>query len=139
MTTISKLPVREILPHDPPMVLLDRVISYDDAALCAEVDVHHDAMFCEKDGIPGWVGIEYMAQAVAAHAGYQERMVGKPPSIGYLLGTRSYRCDIPFFPLGETLRIHIESLFVELSLGAFGCRIELDKPVATAKINVYQP
>ena len=136
---VSNIPVRELLPHDPPMVLLDRVVSYDDSSLVAEVDIGEGSMLCGDSGVPGWVGIEYMAQAVAAYAGFQSRLEGEAPTIGYLLGTRSYKCSLPVFPIGATLRIHIESLFVDMGLGAFNCRIELDEPVASATINVYQP
>ena len=136
---IKNIPVRELLPHDPPMVLLDRVLSYTESELVAEVNIRPDSILCEADGVPGWVGIEYMAQAVAAHAGYQGRLAGEPPRIGYLLGTRSYKSSLSVFPVGKTLTVTIESLFVEMALGAFACRIELDGPVATAKINVYQP
>ncbi len=139
MIDISDIPVRELLPHDPPMVLLDRATAYDESTLLAEVDVRKDSLFCGDDGIPGWVGIEYMAQAVAAHAGYQGRLEGQTPEIGYLLGTRSYECTVPAFPLGETLHVRIESLYVEMGLGAFACRIDMGETVATATINVYQP
>jgi predicted hotdog family 3-hydroxylacyl-ACP dehydratase len=133
------IPVRELLPHDPPMVLLDRAISFEDATLIAEVDVRADSLLCQENGVPGWVGIEYMAQAVAAHAGCQARLEGKRPSIGYLLGTRSYKCSLAAFPVGETLQVHIESLYVEMALGAFACRIDMGETVASATINVYQP
>lgn len=133
------IPVRELLPHDPPMVLLDRAISFEDATLIAEVDVRADSILCQENGVPGWVGIEYMAQAVAAHAGCQARLEGKPPSIGYLLGTRSYKCSLAAFPVGETLQVHIESLYVEMALGAYACRIDMGETVASATINVYQP
>jgi len=136
---IRNIPVRELLPHDPPMVLLDRAVSYTDSELVAEVDIRSASILCNADGVPGWVGIEYMAQAVAAHAGYQGRIVGQPPRVGYLLGTRSYQSSLSVFPVGRTLTVHIESLFVEMGLGAFACRIELEGTVATAKINVYQP
>jgi len=136
---IADVPVRELLPHEPPMVLLDRAVLFDETTLRAEIDVHGDAMFCGELGIPAWVGIEYMAQSVAAHAGFEARLRGKPPMIGYLLGTRNYQCKVPYFPPGTTLCVGIESLFVELGLGAFACRIELDEVVATATINVYQP
>lgn len=135
----TDIPVCELLPHEPPMVLLDRAISFKDATLVAEVDVRADSILCQGDGIPGWVGIEYMAQAVAAHAGCQARLEGKPPAIGYLLGTRSYKCSLAAFPVGETLQVHIESLYVEMGLGAFACRIDIGETVASAKINVYQP
>ena len=133
------IPVRELLPHDPPMVLLDRAISFEDATLVAEVDVRADSILCQGNSVPAWVGIEYMAQAVAAHAGCQARLDGKPPSIGYLLGTRSYKCSLAAFPVGETLQVHIESLYVEMGLGAFACRIDMGETVASATINVYQP
>ena len=136
---IKDIPVRELLPHDPPMVLLDRAVSYTESELVAEVDIRPDSILCEADGVPGWVGIEYMAQAVAAHAGYQGRLAGEPPRIGYLLGTRSYQASLAVFPIGATLTVKIQALFVEMGLGAFACRIELDGPIAIAKINVYQP
>ena len=121
------------------MVLLDRIVSYEEETLLAEVDISEDSMLCAEGGVPGWVGIEYMAQAVAAHAGVQARLRGESPEIGYLLGTRSYKCALPAFPVGQTLRIYIESLFVEMGLGAFACRIEMDETIASANINVYQP
>jgi len=139
MMDIKDIPVNELLPHDPPMVLLDRAVTYTESELVAEVDIRPDSILCAADGVPGWVGIEYMAQAVAAHAGYQGRLAGEPPRIGYLLGTRSYQSTVAVFPIGATLTVHIEALFVEMGLGAFSCRIELDGIIATATINVYQP
>ena len=35
--------------------------------------------------------------------------------------------------------MRIESLFVEMGLGAFACRLEAGDEVVTATINVYQP
>lgn len=139
MTDVSAIPVDEVVPHDAPMVLIDRILSFEESSLVAEVDIRTDTMFCDATGVPGWVGLEYMAQAVAAHAGMQARLRGEPPRIGFLLGTRAYRCDVESFAVGEQLIVHIEPLFVEMGLGAFACRIDTDRTVATAKINVYQP
>ena len=136
---VTTIPVSDLLPHDPPMVLLDRVMSFDEQNLVAEVDIGPESLFCTDAGVPGWVGIEYMAQAVAAHAGARARLEGDAPSIGYLLGTRSYKCSIVEFPVGATLKVHIHALFVEMALGAFSCRIDMDETVAKATINVYQP
>jgi predicted hotdog family 3-hydroxylacyl-ACP dehydratase len=136
---VTNIPVRELLPHDPPMVLLDRVISCGDSSLVAEVVVTPESMFCGEAGVPGWVGIEYMAQSVAAHAGALARERGGEPAIGYLLGTRSYKSAVSVFPIGATLTVSIEPLFVEMGLGAFACRIDMGETVAEATINVYQP
>ena len=136
---VTKIPVRELLPHDPPMVLLDRVISCEDSSLVAEVVVTPESVFCGEAGVPGWVGIEYMAQSVAAHAGALARERGDDPAIGYLLGTRSYKSAVSVFPIGAVLTIAIEPLFAEMGLGAFACRIDMGETVAEATINVYQP
>ena len=136
---VTNIPARELLPHDPPMVLLDRIISCEEESLVAEVVITAESMFCGESGVPGWVGIEYMAQSVAAHAGAQARGRGGEPAIGYLLGTRSYKSTVSVFPIGARLTIAIEPLFVEMGLGAFTCRIDMGETVAEATINVYQP
>jgi 3-oxoacyl-[acyl-carrier-protein] synthase-1 len=136
---VTNIPVRELLPHDPPMVLLDRVIACAESSLVAEVVIKPESMFCNESGVPAWVGIEYMAQSVAAHAGAMARQRGGTPVIGYLLGTRSYKSAVSEFPIGASLKIVVEPLFVEMGLGAFACRIDMGETVAEATINVYQP
>ena len=37
----------DLLPHDPPMVLLDRYVSSGEMELIAEVDIASDTMFCQ--------------------------------------------------------------------------------------------
>lgn len=135
----TRIPVAEVVPHEAPMVLLDRILSFDATTLVAEVAIGPDTLFAEADGVPAWVGLEYMAQAVAAHAGLEARLRGEPPAVGYLLGTRAFRATVAAFAPGTTLTVHVEALFVELGLGAFACRIESDGVLAQAKINVYQP
>ena len=49
-------------------------------------------------GVPVWVGIELMAQAIAAHAGLGARREQKPPRAGMLLGTRRFEASAAYFP-----------------------------------------
>jgi predicted hotdog family 3-hydroxylacyl-ACP dehydratase len=79
--------VAELLPHDGNMVLLDGVVDYDQESLVAEVVVRDDGLFGDGKTIPAWIGIEYMAQTVAAHGGMMCHLVGKPINLGFLLGT----------------------------------------------------
>lgn len=133
--------IDSLVPHEGRMMLLDRVISVDEDSLCAEVRIRPDSMFCGEDGVGSWVGIEYMAQAIAAHAGYKSRLRGEPVKIGFLLGTRNYDAATPFFAVGSELRIYVRSLLMaDNGLGSFECRAE-DKTgiVAVATINVFQP
>ncbi len=139
MMDIARMPIVEFLPMKPPMVFLDRILSYEGSKLVTEVNIRPGIPYCEGDGVPAWIGIEYMAQTVAAHAGVQARLRGDAPSIGFLLGTRAYQSSVNRFLLGENLEIHVEPLFREEGLAAFSCSIEIAEPVATATVNVYQP
>ncbi|WP_371861250.1 ApeP family dehydratase [Pseudoduganella lutea] len=134
-------PVADILPHAGQMVLLDRVVSVGDDDLCAEVTIRPDSMFCDGTAVGAWVGIEYMAQAIAAHAGWLARRRGDPVKVGFLLGSRKYEAGIPAFTVGSVLHVHAHrALQGDNGLGAFECRIDTGgSTVATATVTVYQP
>src|SRR4051812_32489913 len=116
--------VRSLLPHSGPMVLLDRLVSADAERLCAEVAVKAGGLFCDQAGVGAWVGIEYMAQAIGAYAGYLARARGEPIKLGLLLGTRRYDCKRPLFPVGSILRVSAKRAWQgENGLAGFDCEI----------------
>ena len=137
--------INTLLPHAGPMVLLDRVLAADEETLCAEVAIGVDSLFCGADGVGAWVGVEYMAQAIAACAGYSAQRRGDPVKVGFLLGARRYECTRPNFAVGSVLHVHVKrTLQSENGLGAFECRInDASDPsgmaAATATITVFQP
>jgi predicted hotdog family 3-hydroxylacyl-ACP dehydratase len=133
--------IRLLVPHAGPMVLLDRVVSVDQDSLCAEVAIRTDSLFCGADGVGAWVGIEYMAQAIAAHAGHAAYQRGEPVKIGFLLGSRRYECARAAFAIGSVLRVHVVRLLMaDNGLGSFECRIEDEGGVAaTATVSVFLP
>ena len=133
--------IRSLVPHAGPMLLLDRVVSADADNLLAEVRIRSDSLFCNADGVGVWVGIEYMAQAIAAWAGYIARSRGEPVKLGFLLGTRRYECSRPIFAIGSLLQVHVRRVFQDESgLGSFECYIDDEQGrVATATVTVFQP
>jgi predicted hotdog family 3-hydroxylacyl-ACP dehydratase len=138
---VSLPDIRSLLPHAGPMVLLDRVVSVDEDNLCAEVRIRPASLFCTGAGVGGWVGLEYMAQAIGAYAGYAARLAGEPVRIGFLLGSRRYECGRPSFPVGSVLRIHVRRLLHhESGLASFECRInDSEGEAASAIVTVFQP
>lgn len=139
-------PVRDLLPHSGAMVLLDRVVSADDDNLCAEVRIHAGSMLATGDGVGAWVGIEYMAQAIAAHAGWKALRRDEAVKVGFLLGSRKYQAAVPYFVPGSVLRVHVHRVLQgENGLGAFDCRIDAADAgrgapaLATATVTVFQP
>jgi predicted hotdog family 3-hydroxylacyl-ACP dehydratase len=135
--------IKTLVPHSGTMLLLDTLLAADAETLSARVAIMPQAVFCSGGAVGAWVGVEYMAQAVAAHAGYKAHLRGEPVRIGFLLGTRRYACAVPAFPAGSVLDIHVRcALQGESGLGAFDCRIndaDDGAELATATITVYQP
>ena len=137
--------IRSLVPHSGAMVLLDRVIAADDETLCAEVTIRPDTMFLNEHGVGTWVGVEYMAQAIAAHAGYIANLRGDSVKVGFLLGARRYECSRSSFALGNVLHVHVKRMLQsENGLGAFECHIDVvneanEVSAATATITVFQP
>lgn len=137
--------IDEVVPHAGVMSLLDRVVDFDDDSLQAEVVLGPDSVFAEEKGVPAWVGMEYMAQAIGAYAGVQRRLQGKEVKVGFLVGSRRYESSHAYFPLGSKLLIEVQREFqADNGLGVFNCRIQGDGPdglqlEASAALNVFQP
>lgn len=137
---MNDLSVEKLLPQSETMRLIDRVIKVtDDTALC-EMQVRKDNIFFDADinGIYVWIGIELMAQTVAAFAGY--RNITDAPKIGLLLSARQFSHTKPVFLLGETLTIQANQVYMEDVVAVFETKIFCDgECVASAKLNAYQP
>jgi len=98
--------VDEVLAQKAPMCLLDTIDAYGPDWVRAGVLIREDSLFFVPAlGVPGWVGLEFMAQAAAAYGGIEQRQQGEVPTIGLLIGTRDYRCEQEYFPAGARLAV----------------------------------
>ncbi|WP_263143835.1 hotdog family protein [Pseudomonas sp. RIT-PI-AD] len=133
-------PIADLLPHAGEMILLDEVLAFDDDAIHTRLRVRPGLLSDETGGLPAWVGVELMAQSVAAFAGCHARQAGLPVELGFLLGTRSFTCNVERFPAGCELRIHASrSLQDDNGMGVFECRLEGPDTLAQARLNVFRP
>jgi predicted hotdog family 3-hydroxylacyl-ACP dehydratase len=135
--------IRRLLPHSGQMVLLDRALAADADHLCAEVCIHACSILAGADGVGSWVGIEYMAQAIAAHAGWLALQRGEQVKVGFLLGARKYEARVANFAPGSVLHVHARRVLQsDNGLGAFECRIDVAGGMANAAaatVTVFQP
>jgi len=134
--------IDQIVPHAGRMSLLDELVRYDAECVVAALTIRQDAQFFEAGrGVPAYVGIEYMAQAVSAYSGIEAVQAGGKPKIGLLLGSRRYRCSTDYFPLGARLEVvaHME-LRDQSNLVVFTCKIIHDGDVvARADMKAVMP
>ncbi len=106
-------PVEELLPHAPPMVLLDAVEEIEGLRCCCRVEVRFGAPFVEEGGLPAFVGVEYLAQAVGVLSGWRARLSGKAPQLGFLLSVREYASEVATFPIGTRLLVEVTHVWGE--------------------------
>lgn len=86
------------------MILLSRVLAHDDAETICSAHVEDDMIFVSSAGrVAAWFAVEYMAQAIAVHAGLSLRRRGQRPRTGLLLGCRRVRIHAPFLHTGQHL------------------------------------
>jgi len=108
---IEREELQTLIPHRGKMMLLDRVIEYDiEHSLRAEYTITRDCLFYDPvlDGVPAWVGFEFIAQAISTLTGIKKRAKGEKPNIGFILSIPSMRMEIPFLKNGSLVEVRVE-------------------------------
>ncbi len=144
-STLQFNSIDELLPHEPPMMLLSRLEQWDEKSVEVSISLDGSNLFSNEQGdVPSWVGIEYMAQSISVFSGIRNRLKGKPVQIGFLLGTRKYTSQVSHFKKGSILFVRADMDFLdEDGLGLFHCVIKEShsegKEFARAQVKVIQP
>lgn len=133
------------------MILIDKIISYQKDNLVTQVTITPQSAYFDdaRQGVPNYVGIEYMAQSIAALAGVEAKLKNDKIRVGFLLGSRKLALHLPQYQLHQTYQVQVSRLYQEdTGLAVFDCQIyhladaELSTAktrVAAANVNVFQP
>jgi predicted hotdog family 3-hydroxylacyl-ACP dehydratase len=140
---MNKYHIEQVLPHDHPMILIDQLVSYTQISACSLVRIGPKANFYsdKRHSVPSYVGLEYMAQTIAAYANAIKLDCGGSVALGFLVSARTYKTKVSEFVNGAELLTSVERLFKEENgLSVFDCTIsQNDKLLVEAKINVFEP
>lgn len=142
MSPAQTPPIADLLAHGPGFRLLDRMLGHDEESATCEVVIRRDSPFSDgATGVPAWVGIEYMAQAVGVLTSLRRLRQGRAVQIGFLLGARQYESSEPFFPIGATLTVRARQLVRDSDgVGAFDCELRRgDAVIARAEVKAFDP
>lgn len=133
--------IANFMPHSGAMCWLDELIDYTPDSIRALAIITAEHPFCEAGVVEPWHGMEFMAQAIAAWAGLHASAQGKPPPLGFLLGTRRLELDFEAFLVGDRLEIFARQEFAaENGLSAFHCEIHrAGSCIARAMLSVFEP
>lgn len=140
---MTEFDLHTLLPHRAPMLLLDSALGVEETRACAEVVISENSAFYVKgEGVPSWIGVEYMGQTAALIAGWQLQHGRTAPHLGLLLGTRKFTAKVPTFTEGT--RLHIECTEVAVvgeGLATFFCEIcdaADERVLASANLSVFR-
>ena len=138
---MAKYDLTKILPHKPPMILLDDIIEVDleKNTLTSIFKIYPQKIFFEAGkGINSLVGIEFMAQTIGCFSFFKSG--GKEPKPGLLLGTRLYNNLIDCFENGKSYTVKVHKIFGDDEIVVFDCFVYDDKKteIASATLNAYQ-
>ena len=142
MNKYKRTDLDKILPHDYPMILIDELLDVDlsNNTVKTAVKITKNKIFYDEsiEGISPIVGIEFMAQTIGCYAYFQNGE--QRPKIGYLLGSRGYKCALEKFEKDKSYTIEAKRVFADNELVSFECFIYNDSvECARATVNVYQP
>lgn len=134
--------LEKILPHSRPMIMIDSIdeINIEEGYIISSVTINEDKIFFDKilNGTDALLGIEFMAQTIAGCSFFKYNI--DKPKIGFLLGTRSYKCSLEKFENGKTYSVKARELYCDMELVSYECFIYNEgMEVASAVINAYQP
>jgi predicted hotdog family 3-hydroxylacyl-ACP dehydratase len=142
MKTDFALPmhVGTLIPHEPPLRLIDRLLEVKDRYGIAEAVVRPENVLIDEDGgLDPVAMIELMAQSYAALKGYEDLINGRPKQKGFLVGIAEFRLTGRAIR-GQRLRIKVERVG---STGGFslaeGEVRHRDQVVAVGTIKIWIP
>ncbi len=133
----------ELLPHQPPMRLIDRVCGWADGRVRVQVTTGPDSAFFRPGlGVPVWAGVEYLGQAAAVWFALatRESSVGAPvaPAPGMLVACRRYESRRGYFPAPAVLTVVAWPVSpMAASLVRFAGEILAGDRLAWGEISVY--
>ncbi|WP_227369953.1 hypothetical protein [Halomonas sp. M20] len=140
-------PIAAFVPQSQGMCQLDHILAVDDYSLVADVTPSADNVFATDAGIPGWTGLEWLAQAVAAWAGWHaqanhEQARSESPKIGFLIGSKRFESLRDYLAVDRTYQVSVRLDFqADNGLSHFQGEIMDDDGtrLAHGTLTVFQP
>jgi len=129
----------DVVPHRPPMLLLDEVVAWDANRVECRVVLRSDSPFVEAGRVASTLAIEYMAQCIAVFVGLEAHQRGEPIPLGYLVGARDISLAPGGFRVGDVLTVEAVPIWGGQTLGIFQCKVDrVGEVVAQGSLNVYR-
>lgn len=134
------LSAHTLLPHRPPMILVDQLVGFEAGRGCVSATIGANDLFVTQDGTLETVAlIELVAQSYATMKGYDDLINQRSVQRGFLVGSRTFkvlRCP----RVGESLMIDITTAAELDSFSVIDGVIRVgDEVIAQGSVKLWLP
>jgi len=132
--------IKDLIPHRGRMLLIDRISSVTEKTLCCKSIVRLDNPFLRDGLLETHALIEYMAQAMAALVGCQDRVdEGSGPNMGFLVSARGVEIAETAIRPGDEIEVHVRDEGRMIEYGNFqGEVLHKGERVCNGMLSFYQ-
>lgn len=125
--------VAALIPHRPPMRLVDEVIAAEGQRIECRSSIPADSLFADAHGhVDSLVCVEYVAQTISAYVGLQHIREQRAPNIGFLVSCNEANFYVHDLRIGDVLDIRAEHVWGETGLGKFKGEVRRDGTLVAA-------
>ncbi len=100
-------PVADLVPHAPPTLALERLLSWSPGFARARLVVREGQLFVQDGRVAGIYLLEYLAQAVAACLGCEAFHADGSVRVGMVVGCRSMTLTRASLAVGSELLLEV--------------------------------
>ena len=136
MVNFQDIPVTELIPQRPPLMLVDKVLHSSEEETETVLEIREDNIFLDEGHLSMAGLLENMAQSCACRMGCRCIVAGSPVRIGVVGAIRN--CIMERLPrLGETLHTHVCIMEEVLNLTLASVVVKVgDETIATTLIKM---
>ncbi len=134
-------PVATLVPHAPPMLLLDALVVSDAQHTIAMASVRPDHPLLRAGAVPALAALEWIAQTAAARRGLELRGRADDPRVGFVVGSPRLELFVESVAVGASVRIEVRPVGEEVDVGLRGVEGEVwadDVLVARGAVQVIE-
>ena len=133
-------PIVELIPHRPPMLLLERVLSFEADRVVCSARPTQGSIFARKGAIVAVATLEYMAQATAACLALARPHDPRARGNGLLVAIRHWSLACAEIACDTELRVVALLSATAGPAASFECRVDAaETTLASAELTVYLP
>lgn len=131
-------PIRELIPHSGPMVLLDEMTHWAPGEASCSLRIREGSPFVVDGKVDGISTIEHMAQGVAACLGHEALLGGDGVRVGMIIACKTFTLHVPELQVDDRATVEVKRLRGNETLSHFDGSLKRgDETVAQAVMMLF--